>query len=83
MLRHRSGKVLEMGSVHVMISSISISVGRIVFSVQRVEANFRIDLSAPAHTVRGSIPLFTDALRMCSLTSRVVLTLLLAPHASA
>jgi hypothetical protein len=51
--------------------------------VQRVEANFRIDLSRRLRTVRGSIPLFTDALRMCSITSRVVLTLILAPHASA
>ena len=80
MLRHRSGRVLEMGSVHVMILVLVLVYS---FSVQRVEANFRIDLSRRLRTVRGSIPLFTDALRMCSLTSRVVLTLLLAPHASA
>jgi len=78
MLRHRSGRVLEMGSVHVMFSVLVYSI-----SVQRVGANFRIDLSRRLRTVRRSIPLFTDALRMCSLTSRVVLTLRLAPHASA
>ena len=80
MLRHRSGRVLEMGSVHVMILVLVLVYS---ISVQRVEANFRIDLSRRLRTVRGSIPLFTDALIMCSLTSRVVLTLLLAPHASA
>ena len=82
MLRHRSGRVLEMGSVHVMISSISISVGRIVLVCNVLKQTLE-SIQAPAHTVRGSIPLFTDALRMCTLTSRVVLTLLLAPHASA
>ena len=45
MLRHRSGRVLKMGSVHVMISG---------FSVQRVEANFRVDLS------RGACALYED-----------------------
>ena len=78
MLRNRSGRVLEMGSVHVMVSVLVYSI-----SVQRVEANFRIDLSRRLRTVRASIPLFTDALIMCNITSRVVVTLLLAPHASA
>ena len=80
MLRHRSGRVLEMGSVHVMISVVVLVYS---FSVQRVEANFRIDLSRRLRTVRASIPPFTDALIMCNITSWVVVTLLLAPHASA
>ena len=58
-LGFHASAVLEMGSVHVMISGIS---------VQRVEANFRIDLSRRLRTVRGSIPLFTDALIMCNNT---------------
>ena len=40
----------------------------IVFSVQRVEANFRIDLSLRLRTVRASTPRFTDALIMCNNT---------------
>ena len=55
-----------MGSVHVMISVVVLVYS---FSVQRVEANFRIDLSRRLRTVRASIPLFTDALIMCNISS--------------